>query len=247
MSEHVHFRMAGADWPGVAVVAMDDGKANAMQRGFLDELAAALDQAESDGVHGLVLEGRPAFFSGGLDLKVLPDLAPEALRAVTNDFGEAMRRVFLFPKPIVAAAAGHAIAGGMMLYLAADVRLALRGTPARFGLNEAVTGIPLLGGTAGICQAAIPPQHHTELILHGRLLDAEGTRARGITHELVDEPGELLPRALARAAALRDVDLPAYATNKRMLREPAWRAAVERAEALMAEAPRGNVFERIRR
>ena len=218
-----------------------------MQMAFFAELHQALDRAESAPVGAVVLHGREGFFSGGLDLKVLPDLAPDALHETTHHFAEAMRRVFLFPKPVIAAAPGHAIAGGMMLYLAADLRLALDGPDARFGLNEATTGIPLLAGTAGLCQCGIPPEHHTELILHGRLVDAAATHARGITHELVREPQALLPRALKRAEALADVDLTAYAINKRILRERYWREAVATAEALAHEAPAENVFARIRR
>jgi enoyl-CoA hydratase/carnithine racemase len=231
----------------VASVRLDDGKANAMQNAFFDELHAALDRAGSEPVHAVVIHGREDFFSGGLDLKVLPDLSASELRDVTNRFAETMRRVFLFPKPVIAAAAGHTIAGGMMLYLAADIRLAVDREDAYFGLNEATTGIPLLGGTAGVCQYGIPRDHHTELILHGRMIDAPGTLDRGITDELVDSFDELLPRALERAAELADVDLPAYRTNKRILREPFWRDAVAIAEELSSEAPTENVFARIRR
>jgi enoyl-CoA hydratase len=245
MERHVHY--SNSDEPSVASIRLDDGKANAIQAAFLRELNAALDRAEADPVHAVVIHGRADFFSGGLDLKVLPDLAPDELRETTAHFGETMRRVFLFPKPIVAAAGGHAIAGGMMLYLTADTRLALNGPDARFGLNEATTGIPLLGGTAGICEYGIPQAYHTELILHGRLIDAAGTLARGITHELVDRWEDLLPRALARAAAFADLDPQAYRVNKRILRERWWHNAVATAKALMHEAPTGNLFARIRR
>ncbi len=247
MSSRVHYAREFEGTPGVASIQLDDGKANAMQMGFFDEFNLALDRAETDAVHAVVIHGREGFFSAGLDLKVLPDLPADALRETTLRFGQTMRRVFLFPKPVIAAAAGHAIAGGMMLYLAADVRLALERDGARFGLNEATTGIPLLGGTAGLCQYAIPKQHHTELILHGRMLDASGTQARGITHELIEKPEQLLPRALARAAELADIDPAAYRTNKKILRERAWQDAVATAEAFAHEAPSENVFARIRR
>jgi len=247
MSERVHYSTRSGGSGAVAQVRLDDGKANAMQQAFLLELNDALDRAEADPVHAVVVCGRDAFFSGGLDLKLLPDLPPDALRETMTLFTETMRRVFLFPKPIVAAASGHAVAGGMMLYLAADIRVALDSADARFGLNEATTGIPLLAGTAGICQYGIPQSHHTELILHGRMIDAAQTHARGITHDLVEQSDELLPRAFARAEALSGVDPHAYRVNKRILREAHWRDAVATAEALMDLAPTDNVFARIRR
>ena len=193
------------------------------------------------------MQGRPGFFSGGLDLKELPALGPEDLTAMTALFMGTMKRLFLFPRPVVAAADGHAIAGGMMLYLAADIRLCTRREGARFGLNEAITGIPLLGGTAGICKAGIPPEHHTELILHGRMIDGRGTLDRGITHELVADPGELERRAGIRARELTDLSGTAYPLNKRVLREPVWDEAVAMAERLADDVPEGNVFEGIRR
>lgn len=246
MATRVHYERESPDSP-LASIRLDDGKANAMQAEFFSELHCALDRAEAEPVSAVILSGRPGFFSGGLDLKVLPELGPTELREVTTAFAEAMHRVFLFPKPIVAAAAGHAIAGGMMLYLAADVRIAVDLPEPRYGLNEATTGIPLLGGTAGLCQSAIPRQHHTELILHGRLLDAAAIQTRGIIHELVKSPDLLLQRARARAEALGDLDLPAYRLNKRIVRGPYWEDATRAAAALADEAPTENVFGRIRR
>jgi len=230
----------------VGVIRLDDGKANAIQRDFLRDLNAALDDAEADDVRAVILCGRPGFFSAGLDLTVVPDLSPGRLRETTDAFGETMRRVFLFPKPVVAAAAGHAIAGGMMLYLAADVRVALDRPDMRFGLNEARTGIPILGGVAGLCQHEIPPVHHTELILHGRMLSAAETHARGLTHHLVQDLDTLMPCASERAAILAELDPAAYRLNKRLLREPSWDAAAAFARQIADGAPSGNVFAALR-
>lgn len=226
----------------VGLVRMDDGKANAIQRELCEALQNALDRAEREPVAVVVLCGRPGFFSAGLDLKVLPGLDAEDLRATTALFVETMRRVFLFPKPVVAASEGHAIAGGMMLYLAADVRLAVDEDVSRYGLNEALTGIPLVAGTAGICQYGIPPQHHTEMILHGRLLTARETCERGVTEELVPAREFLLERALARANGLVSVEPNAYRVNKLMLRRAAFDVAARIAQDFAAEVPSGNVF-----
>ena len=64
---------------GIAQITMDDGKANAMNWGFLEEMGKSMDQAESDGAKALVITGRPGFFSGGLDLKLLPTLPASEL------------------------------------------------------------------------------------------------------------------------------------------------------------------------
>lgn len=247
MSERVHFERVDADDGEIAFVRLDDGKANAMQQAWCAELHAALDRAQAEGVRCLVIHGRPGFFSGGLDLKVLPKLAPDALQEATGAFMEAMRRVFLFPIPVVAASAGHAIAGGMMLYLAADWRIAVDEDESRYGLNEARTGIPLLGGTLGICESQIPPAHHTEMILHGRLCSARETLARKVTHRLVDSADGLLATALDVARDLATLDPDAYRLNKQLMRGPAYADALERASALAGEAPTRNVFAGLER
>jgi len=246
-SQRVYYSTENVGSDRLASIRLDDGKANAMQMEFFHELNRALDRAENDEVSAVVVHGRDGFFSAGLDLKVLPDLSPDALRETTTKFTETMHRVFLFPKPVVAASAGHAIAGGMMLYLAADIRIALDGQDGLYGLNEATTGIPLLAGTAGLCRYGIPPEHHTEMILHGRMVDAAGTHRRRITDDLVERPDQVLPRALERAASLSDLDLYAYALNKRILRERHWQDAVATAAELADRLPTRNFFSRIRR
>lgn len=231
---------------GIGWMRLDDGKANAMQDAWLAEVNAALDRAAGDDSRALVITGRPGFLSGGLDLEVLPHLDRDALRATTARFGATMRRLFLYQKPIVVASAGHAIAGGMMLLLCADIRLAVDEPTSLYGLNEAVTGIPLAGGTLGICTSQIPRAHHSELILHGRLVDAATLHRYGVVHALTSEEA-LIERAQARARALADVDLDVYPINKRLLRESAFDEAVHRASAVIADLPDRNPFARIAR
>ena len=104
---------------GVAQLRMDDGKVNAIQPEWCAELAVALDRLEADRDTSVVLLfGRPGCFCAGLDRKLLPTLAPAVLRDSMQRFVSAMERVFLFPKPVLAASAGHALAAGLMLYLA---------------------------------------------------------------------------------------------------------------------------------
>jgi enoyl-CoA hydratase/carnithine racemase len=109
-----------------------------------------------------------------------------------------------------------------------------------------VTGIPLAGGTLGLCTAQIPPRHHTEMLLHGRLVDARGAHARGVIDEVV-AGADLIERATERARALFDVDLPAYAINKRLLRAPAFDGAAREADALTAGLTGSNPFAGIAR
>jgi len=83
---------------GIAQITMDDGKANAMNWGFFEEMGKSMDQAESDGAKALVIKGRPGFFSGGLDLKLLPTLSASELGDFLITFARTMLRVFAFSR-----------------------------------------------------------------------------------------------------------------------------------------------------
>jgi len=233
---------------GIALVRMDDGKVNAIESGWCAELGAALDRVEADrDTTALLLFGRPGCFSAGLDHKLLPRLAPTELRATTQAFVTTMERVFLFPIPVLAASAGHALAGGLMLYLASDLRFALDDADSRYGLPEVSQGIPLIGPTAAICGAAIPPMRHTELLLHGRRLKAREAFEWGLVHELAASREALEARALERASELRGLDLTAHRATKRALRAPLLEAARASAQGVLSDIPKGNPFSEPRR
>src|SRR5882724_3673609 len=105
----------------IAVLRMDDGKANAMNPDFF----AALEKAvgESAGARALVLTGSRSFFSGGLDLPFLAAQPRGRLEEIYDLLHGVMMRLFLHPAPVVAAINGHAIAGGCILAFQSDVRL----------------------------------------------------------------------------------------------------------------------------
>jgi enoyl-CoA hydratase len=238
-------RMTCTTEGGVTVVRLDDGKVNAIEAEWCTELDAALDGIESDGdAAAVVLLGRPGCFCAGLDRKRLPTLSPPELRATTQAFVAAMERVFLFPLPVIAASAGHALAGGLMLYLAADLRLAVDDADSRYGLPEVAQGVPVVGPTAGICAAGIPPAHHAELLLHGRRLSAREAHQRGLIHELAADRDALERRALERAGELRGLGRAAYRATKRALRGPVLEAARVAATRVVGDLPQGNPFER---
>ncbi|HBZ70888.1 MAG TPA: hypothetical protein DEP35_14580 [Deltaproteobacteria bacterium] len=233
---------------GFAVVRMDDGKVNAIESGWCAEFGATLDRVEADpGVTALLLFGRPGCFCAGLDRKLLPKLAPAELRATTQAFVSTMERVFLFPKPVLAGSAGHALAGGLMLYLASDLRFAVDDVDSRYGLPEVSQGIPLIGSTAAICTAAMAPVRHAELLLHGRQLKASEAFEWGLVHELAASREALEARALERAGALRGLELGAYRATKRALRAPLLEEARASTERILGDLPRGNPFSAPRR
>ena len=110
------YRVAWHD--GLAEVHLACGKANALNPHSLAAIESALDDVEGRGARGVVLTGYERFFSGGLDLVQLYGLERDAMDGFMAWFDSVMLRVFAFPRPVVAAVADHAIAGGAILALA---------------------------------------------------------------------------------------------------------------------------------
>jgi enoyl-CoA hydratase len=216
----------------LAQITLDDGKVNAFSLPVFEALNAALDRAEADRPGAVIVAGRPGAFSAGLNLKVLPTLAPDELAKTMLAFGRTMLRVFTFPIPTVAAVSGHAVAGGAMLSFACDLRYMADG-PFRLHLNEVAIALPLPTWAIVLAQSAIPIRWQTEAILHARPYTPDEAFERGILSGVV--PAErLLHAARAAAAPLAALDLGAYATAKSRQRAMAVRWASDHLEAEMA-------------
>ncbi len=220
----------------VAVIQLDDGKVNAMAMPFFDGLNAALDRAEAEKPGAIVITGRPGYFSAGLNLKVLPTLAPDDLRTTLQAFGHTMLRVFTFPIPTVAAVTGHAIAGGAMLMYACDRRYVADG-PFKLHLNEVAIGLNLPTWAIVISEKAIPPRWHTEALLHAHAYTPDEAHEKGML-DGVTPPGELLTVALDAATPLAALDPTGYATTKQRQRAMVVRWATELIPAEMVGLPR---------
>ncbi len=210
------------------IIRMDDGKANAMDAAFFTGLDRAMDEAEASRCRGLVFAGRPGFFSGGLNVKTLPTLDPGQLKALHRAFAHTMARVALLPVPTAAACAGHAVAGGLILALACDLRLVEDG-PFRLQMNEVLIGIALPSWVLAIAQPVVPPQRQTEVLLHGQAYAPKEAVAAGFFDELTAPGSDLVARAKERLAPLASLNPQAYALSKRRMRGP----AIERALALL--------------
>ena len=203
---------------GIAQITMDDGKANAMNWGFFEEMRKSMDQADSNGAKALVITGRPGFFSGGLDLKLLPTLSASEMGDFFITFARTMLRVFSFPVPPIAAITGHAIAGGAMLAFACDRRFALDG-PYRIQMNETLIGLPLPSWMFLIARSAIPSRWRNEALLHARAYNPNEALERGILDAVAQDANSLASQVKAATEEMLSLNLPAYAASKKNLRQ----------------------------
>lgn len=206
------------DRDGIALVRLDDGKANAMGHAMFDALESVLDEVESQG-RALVLAGRPGMFCAGFDLAVMKSADAAAIDTLVARGGALVLRLYGFPAPLVAAATGHGLALGGLMLLACDSRFGARGK-YRYGLNETAIGLVMPGFGREIAKARINPQQLTATLLQARLYDAEGAVEAGFLDQAVDEAA-VLDAALTEARTLAELPVTTYGDCKRALRSDA--------------------------
>ena len=125
----------------IAVITMNDGKVNALGPDMLAAINAELDRAEGEDAGAVVIAGNDRVFSGGFDLKVFRSGDLDASIAMLKAGFELSHRLLSFPKPVVAACTGHAIAMGSFLACSTDHRIAAPGYT--FQANEVAIGMVL--------------------------------------------------------------------------------------------------------
>lgn len=203
---------------GIATLAMDDGKANAMAPAMSAALNAGLDRATADKACAVIIRGRPGLLCGGFDLKIIRG-EDEALKAQMRNAGmDLLKRLYLAPQPIVFAVTGHAVAMGALLILAGDMRVGLEGD-FRIGLNE--TGIGLSLPIAGIelARDRLLPTALSAAVINANLYAPSDAVTVGYLDAVADTSG-FDQAVLDAAQALAELDPEAFAETKRRVRQP---------------------------
>lgn len=202
----------------LALVRLDKARGNAIDAALLDALVAtATDLGNDDSIRGVLLcSAHPKIFCPGLDLVALEDYDPPALQRFFLRFAEMVWALYGLPKPVVAAVAGHAVAGGCILALTTDERVLVRG--AQIGLNEVKIGVPLPWSVTVLLRASLPPTALASVALDGRnFSDDEAIRA-GLAHAVL-EPAGFEEACLERLARLAEKDPIGVTVTKRYLRD----------------------------
>ena len=199
---------------GVAVLALDDGRANAISRETIDALEAALDRAEKE-ARAVLLLGRAGRFCAGFDLTVMRS-GSEPMRALVTAGADLLLRIALHPLPVVVGCTGHALAAGALLLLAADTRIGARGA-YKIGLNEVAIGmrLPIFGYE--LARERLSKRHLIRATVQAEVYDPDGAVDAGFLDRTCDE-AELVATALAEARRLAALPQPAYSRTKAGLR-----------------------------
>ena len=205
---------------GIAVVTLSNPPVNAMDAPLLEELTGLFEGlGAAAAVRATVITGHGRAFSAGLNLKTVPELDRLGQRRLIDAMNDCFGTLYGWPKPLVAAVNGHAIAGGLILALCADWRV-VADTALEACLAEVKVGVTYPVAPIEIARAELAPATARRLVLLGETLDAEKAEALAVFDERVPAD-QLLQRALARARG--DADLPpqTFATTKRELRAAA--------------------------
>lgn len=207
----------------VKILRMVAGKGNALNLEFASALVDAVAEIERGPAKAAIITGKGSVFGAGVDLPAIVAGGPDYVRRFLPLLQRAFERLVLFPKPLVAAVNGHAIAGGAILMLACDQRLLARGR-ARVGLTEVRVGVEFPAWPLEIVRFATPRQHFPTLVCTGRTYEPEEAMARGLVEELV-EPERLIDRSYELAEEMAAIPASAFAETKRSVRRPLVEAA----------------------
>ncbi len=211
----------------VARIQLDDGKANAVSFEMIEQLHAALDQAEKEAGAALIV-GRPGRFSAGFDLKAMRE-GPETMQRLVSSGAELLARMAEAPIPIVAACTGHALAMGALLLLGADRRIGAAGD-FKIGLNEVAIGMSLPHFGRELAAERLSPVHLQRVVVHAEPYTPEGAVDAGFLDRVVAAEA-LESEAMADASQVAELPRRAFSQTKRAMRGP----VVERIRSRLAE------------
>ncbi|HVM52195.1 MAG TPA: crotonase/enoyl-CoA hydratase family protein [Acidimicrobiales bacterium] len=215
MSDSVTYERRDA----VALVTIDDGKANALSFEVLAALGAALDRAEADGAGAVLITGRPGTLSGGFDLKVMRGGDLHAIADLVTTGGELFLRLYRSPMPVVAGCTGHAVAAGALLLLGAHHRVGADGD-FRIQLVETAIGMVLPDWAVELGRARLSARHVEPACIEAFPYAPAAAVDAGFLDRVVP-PAEVLEAGLAEAARLAALPAGAYAGNAAKVRGPA--------------------------
>lgn len=213
---------------GIATITVDDGKANAITIPLIDEIRAALDQAEADGAV-VLLAGRTGRFSGGFDLPTLTAFTYESADLLKAGF-DLSHRLLSFPRPVVIACTGHAIAMGSFLLLSGDHRIGIADAGHKIGATEVAIGMAMPWAAIEVLRQRLTRADFDRAALLAEVFTPERAVDAGFLDEVVPED-QLRVRAREVATRLASLDGKAHHVTKQRARAPmldALAAAIQR-------------------
>lgn len=200
------------DQDGVRILRLAHGKVSAVDIELGEALIAELTSAADAAVRAVVVTGTGSSFSAGVDLFRLIKDGPAYGERFLPVLDTMLRTALTFPKPLIAAVNGHAIAGGCILAATCDRRIMAEGN-GRVGVPELVVGVPFPALPLQIMAARVPDAAFRDLVFSGRTVLVDEAMALGLIDEKCAAE-TLLDRAVAVANQLATIPAGAFALTK---------------------------------
>jgi 3,2-trans-enoyl-CoA isomerase len=190
--------------------------ANAFSPEFIVALKQAVESAAQDGARALVLSGAPGRFSAGLDVPLLLTLDRPAMAFLWREFYALLGALARSPIPVAAAITGHATAGGTVLPIFCDCRVAARGD-WKLGLNEVQVGLPLPPVIFAGLRRLVGAHQAERLAVGGLLISPDEAVRIGLVDEVVPLD-RVVSRAVEWSRGLLALPVDAMAATRRRAR-----------------------------
>jgi methylglutaconyl-CoA hydratase len=215
---------------GVKTITLNrPDKRNALCPLLIEELTQALHEAETCDCGIVILTGAGPAFCAGLDMEHLSTMTAHTAaenRRDAENMANVLRTLYEFPKPVIAAVNGPAIAGGMSLATIPDFTLAV--PESKFGYTEVKVGfVPAIAASFLLRQ--VGELRTRELLLSGKLLKAQEAMHLGLVTQIVPSE-ELMSSANALAQCLLLNSPQAMREVKRLLAKHSQRRLDEELE-----------------
>ncbi|HVC28180.1 MAG TPA: enoyl-CoA hydratase/isomerase family protein [Gammaproteobacteria bacterium] len=190
--------------------------ANALNPALVHELHTAIRTAPDKGVRALILSGVEGMFSAGLDVPALLKLDKTSMSAFWKEFISLLRVIALSPIPIAAAITGHSPAGGAVLAIFCDTRIAAEGK-FKIGLNEVRVGLPVPSVIYAALMRLVGVRQAERLCLHGLLISPDEALHIGLVDQVLP-PQQVIPASLEWCRSLLALPPKAVATTRKQAR-----------------------------
>jgi len=201
----------------IATITLNRPKVNALNEPLVDEIRAAFDDVENnDDVNAVILTGKGSFFSFGFDVPGFMSYPKDSFERYVLRYSELIKKIFMFPKPVIAALNGHTVAGGCILALACDFRIMVSGK-AKISINEITFGSTLFTSAIEMLRYAAGSKSSQDIVYSGKMLSAEEAFSLGLIDKPVNED-DFVPLVAQTGQYFAAKDLVAFNGIKKLLK-----------------------------
>ncbi|MBO6544084.1 MAG: enoyl-CoA hydratase/isomerase family protein [Alphaproteobacteria bacterium] len=199
---------------GYGLLELNRPPVNALDFAAVQSLLTAFSQYEQD--QPLIVTGKGRVFCAGVDTVAYGAYSAEERRGFFRAITEMTDALYSLRVPVVAAINGHALGGGLVLAMCTDHRIVAEGMH-RFGLTEALAGVPFPEGPLEIVKQEIPAPLLRNMTLSSQIVTPKTLIEHAVFDEVASDD-QLLPLAIKRARAL--AEQPAFSAVKAQIRGP---------------------------